>query len=968
MKNLFNKLTSMVMTTVMLLGITLAAPALAFPDVQNHWAKADILELAEKKILGGKDANWFDPEANITRAEYVAICNRAFPEAISVERNMQFSDVTSDYWFYADVLKAANAKLIEGRSSTTFDPMAPITRQEAAVITHNYLVKIEFEFTESSKTVNDMHKVAEWAKTPVTKLVKSEIIGGYEDGEFRPNSNITRAESATVTNRVCKILDELLGDISALDPRNQLERPLQPGEAIANSHASLVSLLNDNSIHTIIVDGTIQLTGPISLTFLASSRTVTLKARNASTGAYIVSAPGARHFIINAPAGLHRPIYMTLANVQLQGGTGSVVDPGLAVKDDPSGSLFGLSSVGSNGGGIEVTRTAWLYITGANTIPGFSNITNCRVSGNGGGVLSYGYFSMHGNAKISGNFANKGGGVYVASADNYSPSYLRMYGNTKISENTAEFGGGIYTDYSIEIWDNASIDGNTARQSGGGIYINTSLNDLFIKIKDNASIINNKAVNGDGGGIFTLHNRLKNLTIPTGVTFAGNTASKAYLMNDSTDIALHNAQIKTNTISPPKPKFQYAYNNYDISYTKGLAYIEPYGTPIPSPTQAPTAKPTLSPTAKPTAIPMVDVSCGNHHSVSLASNGDVWAWGQNNGGQLGNGTTVDKHEPTKINTLSGKGITAIAESTVSDHSIALASNGDVWAWGNNASGQLGDVTTTNRSIPVKITALSGKSITKVVTGGGHSMALDSNGDVWGWGYAMHGELGDGSYTMRTNPIKIPALSGKDFTKISAGLYHNLALDSNGDVWAWGCNCSGEVGNGETTNCGYGVYIPFKITALSGKGITAVKAGCHNSFALASNGDVWAWGNNAWGKLGDGTEVNRLTPVKNTILSGKGIAKIESGWTHTIALASNGDVWASGWNSWGQIGDGTTTEWHTPVKITALSGKGITAISAGYAHNLACASNGDLWSWGLNSKGQLGDGTTTNRRTPVKITN
>jgi len=226
MKNLFNKLTSMVMTTVMFLGITLAAPAFAFPDVQGHWAKANILEMAEKGIIKGKDANWFDPEANITRAEYVAICNRAFPEAtMEKARTMNFGDVIVGHWFNEDVHKAANAALIDGRSSTEFDPFASITRQEAAVVTYNYLDKIVFEFTDSTVTVKDMNLVATWAKTAVSKLVQSEIIGGYEDGEFRPINNITRAESATIISRVLKKLadDELLSDIFGLEPGKKQE-------------------------------------------------------------------------------------------------------------------------------------------------------------------------------------------------------------------------------------------------------------------------------------------------------------------------------------------------------------------------------------------------------------------------------------------------------------------------------------------------------------------------------------------------------------------------------------------------------------------------------------------------------------------------------------------------------------------------------------------------------------------------
>ena len=370
-----------------------------------------------------------------------------------------------------------------------------------------------------------------------------------------------------------------------------------------------------------------------------------------------------------------------------------------------------------------------------------------------------------------------------------------------------------------------------------------------------------------------------------------------------------------------------------------------------TPTLSPTATPTLTPTATPTATP----------TPTIDPSTNIWAWGRNSYNQLGDGTTSNRGIPIQITALSDKGITAIAASL--NHSLAIDSDGEVWAWGLNNYGQLGDGTYTQRDIPVEITALSGKVITAIAASLNHSLAIDSDGEVWAWGRNFHGQLGDGTEINSCIPIQITALSGKGIIAIAAGGSQSMAIDSAGDVWAWGRNHLGQLGDGTYTQRN----TPVKINALFGKGIIAIATGENHSMAIDADGDVWAWGSKDYGQLGDGTTgYYSHTPIQITALSDKGITAIAAGGSHSMAIDSAGDVWAWGRNNIGQLGDGTYTQRNTPIQITALSDKGITAIAAGGSHSMAIDSNGDVWAWGLNDYGQLG-GPTTNGRIPTQIT-
>ena len=352
------------------------------------------------------------------------------------------------------------------------------------------------------------------------------------------------------------------------------------------------------------------------------------------------------------------------------------------------------------------------------------------------------------------------------------------------------------------------------------------------------------------------------------------------------------------------------------------------------------------------------ISAGSRHTVALNSDGTVWAWGENSYGQCGISTDYSKsgeNIPVKVSILSN--VTAVAGGGY--HSLALKSDGTVWAWGgSDYYSQLGNGTTGSSPTPVQVSSLS--SVTAIAGGMDHCLALKSDGTVWAWGYNSNGQLGDGTTTNRNTPVQVSGLS--DVVAIAGGGYHSLALKSDGTVWAWGSNNHGQVGDGGTS--GSGVYRTTPVQVFNLSKVTVIAGGEYHSLAMKSDGTVWFWGED-YGPTGT-TYVSTSTPVQ--VSSPTNVTAIAGGKAHSLALKSDGTVLAWGSNKFGKLGNGTYTDADrdTPVQVSSLSN--VIAIAAGFNHSLSLKSDGSVWSWGNNEYGELGDGTNTDKNTPVQVSN
>ncbi|OPH58922.1 hypothetical protein BC351_21510 [Paenibacillus ferrarius] len=373
--------------------------------------------------------------------------------------------------------------------------------------------------------------------------------------------------------------------------------------------------------------------------------------------------------------------------------------------------------------------------------------------------------------------------------------------------------------------------------------------------------------------------------------------------------------------------------------------IVPAGTALGNPTNP--TNPTNPPQLK------TVLTTGLGHSLFLKADDTLWAWGDANFGQFGTGPGQNSSAVAVQNTLVQNIIDVSAGNE--HHNLALRSDGIVFAWGTNGVGQLGDGTTyINRNNPVQVNNLT--DVIDVEAGFYHSLALKSDGTVWAWGSNGYGELGDGTTTNRSTPVQVSGLS--NIVSISTKSYHSLAIKSDGTVWAWGYNSTSQLGDGTTTNRS----TPVQVSGLSN--VSYVSAGDTHSLAIKSDGTVWAWGNNTDGQFGDGTTTSHTTPVQIPGLSN--VKVVEADEQHSFAIKNDGTLWAWGYNDFGQLGDGTTgSTYLSPVQVAGISG--VTAVSASGTFTVAQKSDGTVWAWGHNYWRELGDGTRTDRYTPVQVT-
>jgi len=284
----------------------------------------------------------------------------------------------------------------------------------------------------------------------------------------------------------------------------------------------------------------------------------------------------------------------------------------------------------------------------------------------------------------------------------------------------------------------------------------------------------------------------------------------------------------------------------------------------------------------------------------------------------------------------------------------------VLAWGADDQGQLGVDAPSPVTHPVTVPIPA--QVTSVRSGCSFSMALDTSGHVWTWGSNSVGQLGTGSQApFDVTPTMVSLPTGTIVKAISAGEAFGVALNASGKLFAWGIDNRGQLGDGGHRT---GSTVPVRVHLPSGTNVTFVASGSEHSLALTSTGGVLAWGDNDFGQLGDGTTLERDTPVRITMPSSvKKVTKLIGGGVFSLALTGAGRLLSWGSNVFGELGDGTFTDHRQPVRVQ-LGGTTVTSVVAGGLHVLARTSNGGILAWGENVFGQLGNNSTTNSNVPI----
>ena len=286
----------------------------------------------------------------------------------------------------------------------------------------------------------------------------------------------------------------------------------------------------------------------------------------------------------------------------------------------------------------------------------------------------------------------------------------------------------------------------------------------------------------------------------------------------------------------------------------------------------------------------------------------------------------------------------------------------MYSWGSNGYRQIDDGPSASYATPKLVAAPTGKQWASVSAGYGHTLALCTDGTLYTWGTNHYGQLGNG-IASTLGRLQIPAPgSGQMWTQVAAGYNFSLALCSDGSLYAWGNNDQGQLGDGTTQQR----LTPVRITPPNGHRWTRITAGFWNSAALCSDGLLYMWGANHQGQLGDGTTTQQSASVPIPPPAGTSWQQVSTGYQHTIAVCSNGFLYVWGSNYYGELGNGTNISRTTPSPVAPPTGLSWTQVACSSFHSLALASNGQMYSTGYNFSGELGNGTTTssNRFVPI----
>jgi alpha-tubulin suppressor-like RCC1 family protein len=352
------------------------------------------------------------------------------------------------------------------------------------------------------------------------------------------------------------------------------------------------------------------------------------------------------------------------------------------------------------------------------------------------------------------------------------------------------------------------------------------------------------------------------------------------------------------------------------------------------------------------------VATGSNHSVAVRADGTLWGWGYNNYGQAGAGAATSSTVPVQI----GTGTTWVSVAAGSNHSLALRADGTLWAWGLNNGGQLGNGTTGNstpRPNPAQVG--TGTTWANVAANNNYSAAVRADGTLWNWGLITVPGVGQTGNITQV-PTGAPAQVGTatNWVTVACGSSHMAGVRTDGTLWTWGTNGAGSLGNGTQINS----QTPQQVGA--GTNWVSATTGNDHTVAVQADGTLWAWGNNSSGQVGDGTSGNqRLSPVQ--VGASTAWVSAVAGSARTLAVQASGTLWAWGNNNLGQLGDGSIIRRTSPVQVgTAISW--VSTALGSSNHSLGEQSCRGILAWGDNTHGQVGDGSITQRTSPVQVYN
>ncbi|XP_044756400.1 E3 ubiquitin-protein ligase HERC2 [Coccinella septempunctata] len=323
---------------------------------------------------------------------------------------------------------------------------------------------------------------------------------------------------------------------------------------------------------------------------------------------------------------------------------------------------------------------------------------------------------------------------------------------------------------------------------------------------------------------------------------------------------------------------------------------------------------------------------GEQTLFAVTTDGKIYSTGYGAGGRLGVGGTDSVLVPTLIESIQHIYIKKITVNSGGKHCLALSSENDVYSWGEGDDGKLGHGTRTSCETPKHIEALQGYEVIDIACGGAHSAAITSSGQLFTWGKGRYGRLGHGDSEDQLKPKLVEALLGYRVIDVACGSgdAQTLCITDDDNVWSWGDGDYGKLGRGGSDGC----KIPMKIESLAGLGVVKVECGSQFSVALTRSGSVYTWGKGDYHRLGHGSSDHVRRPKKVSALQGKKIISIATGSLHCVACSDEGEVFTWGDNDEGQLGDGTTNAIQRPRLVSALQGKKITNVACGSAHTLA----------------------------------